>query len=110
MYTFAVIALVALAVLKLVDFLVEYVGVSERGGLRSLLTFALAVGGVWLMDFNLFTEWGLSLRDDTTGMWMTGLIVAGFTVAWRAAFGYLTHDLATRDESLGAHRELKKVA
>jgi hypothetical protein len=110
MYIFAVVALMALAVVKLVDFVVEYTGTSERGALRSVLTFGLAVGGVWLMDFNMFSEWGITLRNSDTGLWMTGFMVAGFTVAWRAMFGYLTHDRATRDESLGEHRPLQKVA
>jgi hypothetical protein len=110
MYTFAVVALLSLAVLKVVDVLVEYTGMRDRSGLRSLLTFALAIGGVWLMDFDLFAGWNTSLRNDDIALWMTGFIVAGFTVAWRAVFGYLTHDKATMDESLGDHRELRKVA
>ena len=110
MYTFAVVALMALAIVKVVDFVVEYVGASDRGALRSVFTFALALGGIWLMDFNMFAEWGMSLRSGTIGVWVTGFTVAGFTVAWRAAFGYLTHDRATVDETLGQHRSLKKVA
>jgi hypothetical protein len=41
---------------------------------------------------------------------MTGFMVAGITSAWRALFGYLTHDHATLDETLGERRELRKVA
>jgi hypothetical protein len=110
MYTFAVVALLALAVLKVVDVVVEYTGVRDSGALRALLTFALAIGGVWAMDFDLFTQWGIALRDEDMAMWATGFMVAGMTVAWRAVFGYLTHDRATLDESLGEHRELRKVA
>lgn len=110
MYTFAVVALLSLAVLKVADVLVEYTGRRDRGAMRSLLTFALAIGGVWIMDFDLFSGWGMSLRNDDIAVWMTGFMVAGFTVAWRAMFGYLTHDKATMDESLGDHRDLRKVA
>jgi hypothetical protein len=110
MYTFAIVALLALAVLKVVDVLVEYTGTRDAGPVRALLTFALSIGGVWLMDFNLFAEWGTTLRNEDVAMWATGFMVAGATVAWRAVFGYLTHDKATMDESLGEHRDLRKVA
>jgi hypothetical protein len=48
MYQFAVIALLALATVKLVDFLVDFLPSDDRGVMRSLLTFIVAVGGVWL--------------------------------------------------------------
>jgi hypothetical protein len=110
MYTFAVVALLSLAVLKVVDVLVEYIGSRDQGPMRALLTFVLAIGGVWAMDFDLFAGWNMSLRNEEIALAMTGFMVAGFTVAWRAVFGYLTHDRATLDESLGDHRDLRKVA
>ena len=108
MYHFAIVMLLALAAVKLTDFLVDLMG--ERDGMRSILTFALTVAGVWAMDYSVFDGWGVALRDRTIGVWMTGLMVAGATTAVRALFGYLTHDRATVDESLGEHRPLRKVA
>ncbi|MCX7620811.1 MAG: hypothetical protein N2037_08230 [Acidimicrobiales bacterium] len=108
MYIFAVVALLALATVKLVDFLVEFLG--DHTGMRTLLTYVLAIGGVWLIDFSMLESWGIAVRDHSIGVWMTGFIVAGVTSAWRALFGYLTHDRATVDETLGEHRELRKVA
>jgi hypothetical protein len=110
MYTFAVVALLALAVLKVVDVIVEYTGLRDSGALRAVLTFALSIGAVWAMDFEIFTQWSIDVRNSDMALWMTGFMVAGMTVAWRAVFGYLTHDRATLDESLGEHRELRKVA
>ena len=110
MYTFAVMALMALAVVKLVDFLVDHAGIKETGALRSLLTFGLAIGAAWVIDYSMFAGWGIETRTHATGVWMTGFVLAGLTVPWRALFGYLTHDRATADETLGDHRELKKVA
>jgi hypothetical protein len=78
--------------------------------MRTLLTYVLAIGGVWLLDLSMFDSWGIAVRDHAIGVWMTGFIVAGTTSAWRALFGYLTHDRATVDETLGEHRELRKVA
>ena len=46
MYDFAIVALLALATLKLVDFLVDNLPGLER--FRSLGTFLVAMGAVWL--------------------------------------------------------------
>ena len=108
MYTFAIIALLALASVKLVDALADYVPGLEP--LRSLLTFAVAIGAVWLLDFSLFAGFETPVRNEALGIWVTGFVVAGMTSAWRAVFGYLTHDQATRDETLGEHGGLKRVA
>jgi len=101
MYVFAVVALLALATLKLVDFLTDAVPQIHR--LRSLLTFVIAVGAAVLLDYSVFRAWGIDIRSATVGTWSTGFIVAGLTVPWRALFAVLTHDRATGDESLGDH-------
>ena len=43
-------------------------------------------------------------------MWVTGFVVAGMTVPWRALFGYLTHDRAAADETLGEHTPKVRAA
>ena len=101
MYDFAVVVLLALAALKLVDFLTN--AVPQLQPMRSLLTFVVAVGGTVLMDYSVFRAWGIDIRSATVGTWITGFIVAGLTVPWRALFGFLTHDRATGDETLGEH-------
>jgi len=101
MYDFAVVVLLALAALKLVDFLTN--AVPQVQPMRSLLTFVVAVGGTVLMDYSVFRAWGIDIRNATVGTWVTGFIVAGLTVPWRALFGFLTHDRATGDETLGEH-------
>ena len=101
MYDFAVVVLLALAALKLVDFLTN--AVPQVQPMRSLLTFVVAVGGTVLLDYSVFQAWGIDIRNATVGTWVTGFIVAGLTVPWRALFGFLTHDRATGDETLGEH-------
>ena len=108
MYTFAIIALLGLATVKLVDVLCDYVG--PLGQVRSLLTFIVAVGGVWALDFSMFDGWNTAVRNHDVGIVVTGLAVAGITVAWRALFAYLTHDRATLDETLGEHTGLHRAA
>ena len=108
MYNFAVVALLALATVKLVDFLSDSVGSLHR--MRSLLTFVFGIGAVWALDYSMFDGFGIETRNHATGVWMTGFMVAGCTVAWRAMFAWLTHDRAEDDESLGVHGTLRRAA
>jgi hypothetical protein len=108
MYDFAIVALLALGTVKVVDFLAD--SVSPLQAWKSLITFIAAVGVVVALDYSLSRGFGISVRNDTLGVWITGFMVAGATVAWRAVFAYLTHDRATRDETLGEHRPLRRAA
>lgn len=107
MYDFAVIALLAVAVVKLVDFVCDLVDIK---GLRSPLTFVAGVGVALLLDYSMFAGWDVAIRDADTGMWITGFVIAGMTVPWRAVFGWLTHERATGDETLGEHTPLRRAA
>ncbi len=108
MYHFAIVALLALATLKLVDFVVDNVAILER--FRSLGTFVVGIGAVWMLDYSLFDGFAVAVRDRTTGLWMTGFLVAGLTVPWRAMFAWLTHEKAAGDETLGVHSPMRRVA
>ena len=108
MYAFAVVALLALATLKLVDYLTD--AVEPLRQLRSLLTFVIAVAVTVVLDFSVFKAWGIAIDNDGIGPWVTGFMVAGMTVPWRALFAYLTHDRATTDETLGDHPHIARVA
>ncbi len=100
MYDFAVVALLALAVVKTVDFLSDQLNLPK---FRSILTFIGGLGVAWLLDYSVFAGWGIPVRDADVGMFMTGFMIAGATVPWRAMFGWLTHERATMDETLGDH-------
>jgi hypothetical protein len=99
MYQFAVVALLALATVKVVDVVSDNVPVIEQ--FRSVLTFIVAVGVTVWLDYSLFDGWGIDVRNEDLGIWITGFLVAGLTVPWRAAFSWLTQNRATGDESLG---------
>lgn len=105
MYQFAIMALLALAVVKVVDFIDG--AVTAIAGFRSLFTFVLALASVWALDYSVFNGFGVTVRDANTGMWMTGFIVAGLTSPWRALFGWMTHDRAAADETLGGSKGLR---
>lgn len=104
MYDFALVAFMALALVKTVDFVVDQVSGLER--MRSLLTFAGGIATMWLLDYSLFAQWDVAIRDETLGIWVTGFMVAGVTVVWRAMFSYLTHNTSPIDETLGDHHPL----
>ncbi|MEO7556938.1 MAG: hypothetical protein ABIV94_10105 [Acidimicrobiales bacterium] len=108
MYDFAVITLTALAVVKVVDFLGDATDSLHR--MRSLLTFVLGIGAMALLDYSVFESWGITVRNHAVGVWTTGFMVCGATVAWRAMFAYLTHDRAELDETLGQHTHLRTAA
>ncbi|GIU87343.1 MAG: hypothetical protein KatS3mg009_1858 [Acidimicrobiia bacterium] len=105
MYDFAVVALLALATLKVVDYVTEAVPALRRH--RTLATFVLAIAATVGLDYSVFSGWGVAIRDADLGTWVTGFIVAGLTVPWRAVFGYLTHDRAAGDETLGEHTQIR---
>lgn len=108
MYTFAIVALLALATVKLVDFLGDNVPVLHR--MRSLMTFIVAMAAVLVLDWSMFDGFQTAIDDRDLGVWITGFAIAGMTSCWRAVFGYLTHDHAIGDETLGHHSPLRKVA
>ena len=108
MYDFAVVVMLALAVVKVVDFLADTVSQLHR--MRSVLTFLGGLGAVWALDYSLFDRFNITVRSHAYGVWMTGFIVCGATIAWRAMFAWLTHDRAEGDETLGVHTGLHRAA
>lgn len=105
MYQFAIVALLALAVVKLVDFIDG--AVPAVSGFRSVFTFVLGLGAVWALDYSLFEGFDVATRNRDMGLIVTGFIVSGMTVPWRAAFGWMTHDRAAVDETLGGSRGIR---
>ena len=87
MYNFAIVALLGLALFKLVDLLEDLVpGLAK---LHTLVTVVLGVAAAVAIDYSVFRGFHVVLRDTWMGMWATGFIVAGTTSAWRAMFHWL---------------------
>jgi hypothetical protein len=109
MYDFAVVALLALATLKVVDFVAEHLGdVVER--FRSLLTFVVGIGAVVWLDFSVFAGWNIDIRNKNLGVWLTGAIVVGGTVAWKAILGWLAGVTPSSEESASGGGALSEAA
>ena len=105
MYQFAIVALLALAVVKVVDFVDGTI--PALSGFRSVFTFVFGIASVWALDYSLFDGFGIATRNRNVAMVITGFIVAGLTVTWRALFGYMTHDRAAGDETLGGSSHMR---
>ncbi|MGK2958311.1 MAG: hypothetical protein ACSLFB_07945 [Acidimicrobiales bacterium] len=108
MYTFAILVLLALATIKVVDFLAGNVAQLDR--MRSLLTFVVSIGAVMVVDYSMFDAYGVNVDNRDMAVLLTGLMTAGLTSPWRALFTWLTHDRAMADETLGQATSLRKVA
>ena len=87
MYTFAIVVLLGLALFKVVDLLEDLLPALAR--FHTLVTLVLAVAGTVAMDYSMFSAFHVTLRNSWMGSWTTGLIIAGTTSAWRAAFHWL---------------------
>ncbi|HEX4978940.1 MAG TPA: hypothetical protein VFV35_02640 [Acidimicrobiales bacterium] len=87
MYDFAIVVLMGIALFKVVDLLEEFVPSLTKFHL--LLTLVLAVAGVLALDYSVFANWGVEIRNDDLGTVTTGLMIAGTTSMWRAAFHWL---------------------
>ena len=78
MYHFAVVALLALAVLKVADLLEDFVPGLAR--VNALLTYVLAVAAAVALDYSLFKGFHIPVRDAWMGSWFTGFIVGSLGV------------------------------
>ncbi len=87
MYQFAVVALLGLAVLKVVDLVEELVPGTAR--FRTLATFVLAVAAVVAIDYSVFAGFDITLRESTMGPWITGVIVGSMASVWHAVLSWL---------------------
>ncbi len=87
MYDFAIVVLLGLALFKVVDLLEDLVPALTRYHL--LATLVLAVAASVGFDYSVFERWNVTLRSASMGTWLTGLMIAGTTSVWRAAFHWL---------------------
>ena len=102
MYDFAIVILMGLALFKVVDLVEEFV--PQLTKFHYLLTLVLAVAGTIILDYSIFSSWGVDIRNSDLGTWMTGLMVAGSTSMWRAAFHWLGTSEGEEPEVRHQHR------
>ena len=84
MYDFAIIILMGLAIFKVVDLLEDFV--PKLASFHLLTTLVLGVLAALALDYSVFGRYGVDLANEDLGVVMTGLMMAGTTSIWRAAF------------------------
>jgi hypothetical protein len=102
MYDFAIVILMGLALFKVVDLVEEFVPSLTKFHL--LLTLVLAVAGAYVLDYSVFSGWGVDIRSGDLGTIVTGLMIAGTTSMWRAAFHWLGTSEGEEPEVRHQHR------
>jgi len=88
MYEFATIALLGLAVCKLVD-LVGHLGSLSRAA-KITLAVLMGVGLTWLVDYNVYAGWSQVFRKAWMGTVGTGLTIAGISAVWHEILDVLS--------------------
>lgn len=86
MHEFAIVALLGLAILKVVDVLAEAAPTLDR--FRSLLLLTTAVVAVVAVDYSLFEGFAVDVRESWIGTLVTGLVVGALASAWSAVLGW----------------------
>ena len=87
MYHFAVTILLGLALFKVVDLCEDLLPKLVK--FHTLATMVLAIAGVWALDYSMFDGFGIGFREHWMSVGLMGLVVAGTTSVWRAAFHWL---------------------
>jgi hypothetical protein len=88
MYEFATIALLGLAVSKLVD-LAGNLGHLSRAATITL-SILMGVGLTWLLDYNVFAGWSQAFRKPWMGTVGTGFTIAAVAAVWHEILGVLS--------------------
>ena len=73
MYTFAMAAFLGLGVLIVAMLVERFAARMESRELWGILLIAFGIGAAWLADFNLWAQWGLTVRSDWVGVTLSGL-------------------------------------
>lgn len=102
MHDFVITIFLGLAVFKIVDVLEDLA--PDLTKFHSLLTVIFAVGGMFALDYSLFAGYDIGLREAWMGTAVTGLMVAGSTSIWRAAFRWLGSSEGEEPEVRHLHR------
>lgn len=111
MYHFAIVALLALATYKTVDFLLGLLGIELSTAVKTFVTLGVGVVFTEILDYSVFAGWGVGLRDTWMGPFWTGLMVGGMAFVWHELLGLLEgYGRRSRDEALEIERRAPKAA
>jgi uncharacterized membrane protein len=81
-YHFAIVALLALATYRTVDFVLSLLGIELPSAIKTFVTLGTGVLATELLDYSVFAGWGVSIREAWMGPFFTGLMVGSLTYVW----------------------------
>jgi hypothetical protein len=108
MYEFATVALLGLAVAKLIDLLGHVRSVSRVTGM--VLAILAGLGIAWATDYSAFGGWGIQFRELWMGTVATGLVIGALAIAWNEILAALGAYAARRARPAPAESLVSRVA
>ncbi len=97
MYTFAVAALLALGLVKIVQIVETLIpSLSEH---RTIVTVTLAIAATSAINYSIFGGFGVQLRNAGIEKIATGVVLVGLGTVWTTVLGYLGSNQAPTSKS-----------
>lgn len=90
MHEFAILALGGLVTAVAVRLMSSYGREASRAS-NWVLYFGLGVGYAYLVDFSIFSAWGMDVRNHMVGAIITGFMVGGMAWLWEEAVAFAQH-------------------
>lgn len=111
MEAFAMIALLGLAALIVSRIVARYLEAARE--FFAVAVVVLGIAAAWIADFDLFAAWGLTVRNHTIGIVLTGLAIAGAGYFWQPILGFfegLARKQVDEAQTLEKTQNLRRVA
>lgn len=99
-YTFAIVAMLGLAVWKTVGFLLGLIGKDLESSIRTFITLGIGVLFAEILDYSAFAGWHATFRSSWMDPVFTGLLLGSMAYVWHHALGALeAYGRRNRDEA-----------
>jgi hypothetical protein len=103
MHEFALLAFGGLVTALAVRLVTQYGRDAASRASSLLLWLGMGVGYAYLVDFQIFSAWGIDVRSHAIGAVITGFMVGGMAMLWEEAIGYF-HSYAARHKAPAVRR------
>jgi hypothetical protein len=110
-YTFAIVAMLGLAVWKSVGFLLGLIGKDVESSVRTFLTLGIGVLYAEILDYSAFAGWHVTFRSSWMGPVFTGLVLGSMAYVWHHSLGAVeAYGRRNRDEAREIERRNPRAA
>lgn len=111
MYDFTIVALLGLAVWKLVGMILGFLGTDVTSSVKALFTLGLGVIATLTLDYSIFASWGIEVSNADYGVVVTGLMAGTAAYLWHHAIGLLeAYGRKGRDEARAIEKQPPRAA